>query len=167
MEENTLTSFPHLEKVLEEYGVAVRNEYQDRLIKDGKIATGDLLNNVDFQIKQDGTIYEVGLNLEYYWKYVENGRKPGGKFPPLNAIREWIKVKPVLPRPMKNGKLPTLNQLSFLIARGIANNGIKPLNALKKTTDELNEEYRKKIVNAFYDDVGGKLHTILNVLVAE
>lgn len=166
MAENELVSFPHLEKVLEEYGVEVRNTYQDKLIRDGKIATGDLLNKVDFKIKHDGAVYEVGLNLADYWKYVEYGRKPGGKFPPPDVIRQWIQVKPVLPRPMENGKLPTLNQLTFLISRSIAEKGIKPTNALGNTTKELNEVYFVKITQAFVADLQGRLRTMLRILAA-
>jgi hypothetical protein len=46
--------------------------------------------------------------LPEYWKYVEDGRK-SGKYPPLETIKKWIEVKPVLPRPLANGKLPTTN----------------------------------------------------------
>ena len=164
MEENTLITFPHLEAALEEYGEAVRNLYQDKLIRGNKIATGDLLNSVEFEVKHEGTIYEVGLNLASYWKYVEYGRKPGGKFPPVNAIRDWIKVKPVLPKPMANGKLPTLNQLSFLIGRSIAENGIKPTNALEKAKEETNDKYIEKIVEAFSEDIGTNALNILAIL---
>ena len=162
-----LLTFPHLEGVLNDYGVAVRNLYQDKLIVENKIATGDLLNHLEFEVKQDGAIYSVVLELEKYWKYVEYGRRPGGKFPPRQAILDWIKVKPVIPRPMSNGKLPTDKQLAFLISRSIAENGIKPTNALEKSNEQINKEYADKIVSAFMEDIQGRLHTMLQFLITE
>ena len=46
-------------------------------------------------------------------------------------------VKPVLPTPTKNGKLPTIDQLTFLISRKIAREGIEPRMFLTNTIEEL------------------------------
>ena len=39
---------------------------------------------------------------------------------PKEAILQWIKIKPVIPRPDENGKIPTPEQLAFLIGRAMA-----------------------------------------------
>jgi hypothetical protein len=54
--------------------------------------------------KFNGRYLTISLNLQDYWKYVEDGTRP--HFPPIEDILQWIKVKPVLPRKRK-GKLPT------------------------------------------------------------
>lgn len=104
--------------------------YKQSLVADNKVASGSLTKNIKSRVKYDGKWLEIILNLEDYWKYVEYGRKPG-KFPPIDKIRNWIIIKPILPRPLSNGKLPTTNQLAYLISRKIATKGIKPTYALK------------------------------------
>ena len=74
----------------------MRNRYQDNLIRDGKIATGNLLNSIDYKVQYNDREIWVELHLEEYYKWVENGRGPG-KFPPPDKILEWIRIKPVIP----------------------------------------------------------------------
>lgn len=150
----------NLSRVLEEYAIEVRNLYQDILITEDKIASGELLNNVEYIIEKDDRQIEVSLKLEDYWKYVEYGREPG-KFPPPDKIMEWIKVKPVLPR-QKNGKLPTPQQLSFLIGRKISEEEIEATNALQHTIREINYQFEERIEQAIIADVGNMLDTIFS-----
>ena len=107
-----LLNTENLQAVLMEYGVAVRNLYQDRLILHDRIATGDLLNSVEVHVEHNGGTYEVQLDLAEYWRYVEMDTEP--HWPPPSAILKWIRAKPVLPRPLKNGKLPTPEQLALI-----------------------------------------------------
>lgn len=154
MEDN---QFTNLLAVLDEYGNAFRNLYQDKLISADKIATGDLLNSVEYRVSVDGTAYEVVLSLAEYWKYIENGRPQGAKMPPPSAILEWINVKPVVPRPdEKTGRVPSPEQLSWKIAKSIKAKTDKgpipgtPLMA--QTYEELNAYYRPRIAAAFRAD---------------
>ena len=143
--------FENLIEVLDEYGRAVKDMYQENLVYDNAVASGELLNSVKYILQHNQSSYEVSLSLLDYWKYLENGRK-AGKFPPINKILDWIRVKPVIPRPY-NGKLPTEQQLAFLISRKIALHGTKPRDILKLTLDEINEEYFVKISDALAKDV--------------
>ena len=108
----------------------IANAYRQELTNQGKVASGKL-RDFTVEVVQDDKWFNIVFNLEHYWKYVENGRKPG-KFPPASAIMEWIRVKPIVPHPMNN-RVPTTKQLAFLIARSIAQNGIKPTHALQNT----------------------------------
>ena len=148
-------------KVLQEYAILVRNQYQDSLIKNNRIATGELLNSVEYDINVGEKHIKVSLNLPEYWKYVEHGRKPG-KFPPPDKILEWVKIKPVLPYPDKNNKLPTPNQLSYLIGRKIATKGIEAGNQLQETLDEINDRFMIKIEEAVREDLNGMIGIITN-----
>lgn len=145
-----LLSFENLRQTLEEYGQEVRNLYQDKLITHDRIASGELLNSVEFQVEGDGQRWEVSLNVAEYWKYVENDTRP--HWPPVNKILEWIRAKPVLPRPDKNGKLPTPEGLAFLIARKISRAGTKGTHDLEESIEEINERYRDKIALAIAKD---------------
>lgn len=155
MEENTLMaeliSFDNLLKALEEYAIAVRNEYQDNLIRSDRVASGDLLNNIEFEVLQNGTSFKVNLNLASYWKYLEEGTQP--HFPPISALLKWIEIKPVLPRPFDNGRIPTPRQLAFLIGRKISQTGTKGSPDLHNAVTKINEEHRQKIIEAFTKDV--------------
>lgn len=153
MEDN---QFTNLMAVLDEYGNAFRNLYQDKLINEDKIATGDLLNSVEYRVSVDGTAYEVVLHLENYWKYIETGRPQGSRMPPPSAILEWINAKPVVPRPDDKGRVPTPTQLSWAIAKGIKKRTdagpIPGTPIMAETAAELNAAYRPRIAAAFKAD---------------
>lgn len=144
-------SFENLLQVLYEYGEAVRDIYKDRLLADGKRATGKLIKNVQAFVAYEGTEAVVYLQLEDYWKYVENGRKPG-RWPPRQKILDWIRIKPILPRPNENGKLPTQEQLAFLIQRKIGTKGIPAGNQLKETIESINNQYLPLLQEALERD---------------
>lgn len=152
METKTLT-LPNVERVLKEYANSAGDIYRSCMAELGKDASGALSNSARAEVRVDGTRFEVVMHLEEYWKYIESGRKPG-KFPPPDKIREWIEVKPVLPRPMENGKLPTIKQLSYLIGRKIAIKGIPPTPILETTVSKLNEQFLDKLYRAIREDIG-------------
>lgn len=157
---DTLLNFKNLEFVLKEYGKAVEDLYREKLINDDKKASGGLIDTLKYIYSHNGFKYEVSLYLKDYWYYVEHGRKPG-KFPPVDKILEWIRIKPVLPYEDKNGRLPTENQLAFLIGRKIAEKGIKAGNQLKKTIEELNSEYMYNIEEALSQDLDESIGIII------
>lgn len=147
----------NLEKVLEEYGRELRNKYQDSLINNDRIASGELLNSCEYIIQKDSYSISVSLQLAEYWKYVEWDTKP--HWPPVDKIKEWIRVKPILPD-NRFGKLPTPDQLAFLIGRKIAGEspnklegGTKGSNDLHQSIEELNNEYMQLIKEAITKDV--------------
>lgn len=156
--------FEHLKAVLELYAIEVKEKYKDNLSSENALASGDLINSVNYILDFKDNTFQVSLSLLEYWKYVEYGRRPG-KFPPPSAIRKWIEVKPVVPRPLKNGKLPTLNQLTYLISRSIAEKGIRPKNILEKTLEEINKEYEDKISEALSLDLSNSLDEVFALLV--
>lgn len=160
MEADTLM-FPNIERVLKEYADSVGDTYRSYMQLGGKDASGKLSQSAKAEVRHGGNRYEVVMHLEEYWKYVEYGRKPG-KFPPPDKIREWVEIKPVIPRPMKNGKLPTVEQLSYLIGRKIAIKGIPPSPVLATTTRTLNEEFFDKIYEAIRLDVSNAVKTIIH-----
>lgn len=172
MAENAL-KFENLIKVLEEYGQEAQELYKAKLTAGRppygtKNASGDLLNSVKWGLQVNGSKYEVTLDLAKYWKYVEGGLQGhatsyfGAVYPAVqrrdgttlwNAIRSWIDIKPVIPRPNKNGKIPTKDQVAYLITRKIGRKGIEPFPALSRTVEELNIKYGQKIAEAVTKDV--------------
>lgn len=156
-----MIEFKNLEKALKDYADAIRDQYKDNLERDNRRATGNLITSINSKIEVNGNEFEIQLQMADYWYYVENGRGAGG-FPPINKILEWIRVKPILPHPDSRGKLPTENQLAFLIGRKIANEGYEGSNDLG---DALNEvDYDTIIEEALDKDVLGCLDEILMMM---
>lgn len=154
MAEKLELTFDNLNAALQEYVEEVRYMYRNRLILDDKYATGKLIQNIKTGVKFNGTTIKAVLYLQDYWKYVEEGRGPG-KFPPPDKILEWIKVKPVEREPDRNGRVPTPEQLAYLIGRKIANSGITAGHQLKETVQEVNMRWIPRLQEAFQQDFEG------------
>lgn len=147
-------------EVLKDYAIELRNTLQDSYITDDRIATGDLLNSVEYIIEKDDRQIEVSLQLEEWWKYVEYDTKP--HFPPPDAMLKYVKAKPVLPRQDRNGKLPTPNQLAYLIGRKISEVGTTGTHNVRDTVRLINERYEEKIGQAISEDINNELDVIFS-----
>lgn len=158
-----LIDLPHVQAVMEEMAIAIRNEYQDNLIRNDRIASGDLLNNIEYEITRGDFTYTIYVKMKDYWYYVENGRK-AGKMPPIDNILNWIRVKPVLPRPNAKGKLPTPQQLAFLIARKIGEEGTQGTQDLRKATDTIWDTFEDRLYEAIDEDVDAAFIQIFHYL---
>lgn len=158
-----LIDLPHVQAVMEEMAIAIRNEYQDNLIRNDRIASGDLLNNIEYEITRGDFTYTIYVKMKDYWYFVENGRK-AGKMPPIDNILRWIRVKPVLPRPNAEGKLPTPQQLAFLIARKIGEEGTEGTQDLRKATDTIWDTFEDRLYEAIDEDVDAAFIQIFHYL---
>lgn len=145
--------FENLTSVLNDFGKFLVEEYKDNLILEDVNASDNLYNSVTYMVERNDKTFEVKLSLADYWVFVEKGRRAGGKFPPVSAIERWIEVKPVLPRPMNNGKLPTNKQLAYLIGRKIAIEGISPKPLLQRSVDDVWNNMREFISEALAKDL--------------
>lgn len=158
MEENEL-NFANLEKAIGSFVDEFIEVYRGILIRDGKKATGNLISSLKpVSVGFEGKGYVGSISLASYWKYVEYGRKPG-KFPPPDKILEWVKVKPVLPRPI-NGIKPTEKQLAFLISRKIARDGIEAGNQFREALDIAWSRKSIEISQAIEKDLQEKINLI-------
>ena len=152
--------FTNTERVLNEFGNAFVELYRKKL-NEGKInASYELNNTLQYIVDVNGQTLEVVVMLQDYWKYIENGRRAGAKMPPISAIEQWIEVKPIIPK-IYNGKLPTVHQLAYLIARSIANNGIPPKPILQQSIDELITSFYEKIEEAVKHDIENDITTYM------
>lgn len=117
----------------------------------------------DLTPTQDVMPFNIRIRMEGsdYTYYMINGRKAGGKFPPVGKIRQWIKDKGITP----TGNI-TINQLTYLISRKIAVEGITPSPERKRllldvydrqSKEELFDLIRKNMIF----DIQDKLKKIL------
>jgi hypothetical protein len=108
--------------------------YREKLDEKNINASGTLSNTVEAEVEIRGNKIIVSLNLQDYWKFVEEGRPPGGYPPPPN-IANWIRIKPVIPD-ARSGKIPSEKQLVYLISRKIATKGYEGRFPLKATLED-------------------------------
>ena len=80
-----------LYKILYKYGEKMLAGLKDSL-PEKKDASGDLRKSIRFDIKVLGDEYLFQLKLKDYYKWVDEGRKPG-TMPPYEAIRQWVNKK--------------------------------------------------------------------------
>lgn len=163
METPTLNRFPALTEVLQRYADEVRTYYRENLIKSDKLATEGLLNSVQTEVVAGDSSFLVTMSLADYWKYVEYDTKP--HWPPPDALLRWITVKPVIPRPGRNGKLPTPKQLAYLIGKKISEKGTTGSHDLQDAVTNCNRKYEPLLAEALAQDLQGSVNAwILEML---
>ena len=151
----TANDFKHTMKALNDFGKVIIDNYKSQLEAE-QMNNGELYRTISYSVSAGTGGWVVSVSLENYWKYIEYGRRPG-KMPPVSAIENWIKVKQILPRPitLKSGKsvVPTIPQLSFLIARKIGRDGIRPRPFFKQSFEDAKREFLQKIEEAILADI--------------
>lgn len=158
--------FENLVEELEIWGELIASEYKDKLNNEGISASGRLANSVKVLFRNSGRLYEVCLQLEDYYKYIEGGRgvtRNNGDGQLRRAILDWIRVKPILPQPY-DGKLPTENQLAYLISRKIHNLGYEGKRPLGRTIDENKRDIYRDIERALQKDLNTDVLKILRTI---
>lgn len=152
----TANDFKHTMKALNDFGQKIVDNYKAEL-EACNYQDGQLYRTLSYSVKTDNSSWLISISLEEYWKYIENGRRAGAKMPPVSAIENWIKVKQILPRPLtlKSGKsvVPTIPQLSFLIARKIGRDGIRPRPFFKQSFESAKREFLHIIEEAVLADI--------------
>lgn len=142
--------YEHTIEVLNRYGQRVIDLYRSNLSNSGHNATGRLSGTASFTVETSSGDLSVTIHLGDYYRYVEEGRRPGS-FPPVDAILSWIQAKHIMPREI-NGKLPTEQQLAYLIGRKIAQEGITGTHDLANAQDTAKSQFENEIQEALKAD---------------
>lgn len=166
-----LIELTELEKVLQDLADDIQVNYKEHLEANDRFTTErKLIDSVKTQVVVGDRAYEVTMTLQDYWKYVEEGvrgsenynspyRNPGWKAYPF--ILRWIDIKPVLPRPMSNGKLPSPKQLGYLITRSIVEKGTQGSHDLEKVKEGIIPWYRERIAAALGHDMENYIRKVI------
>lgn len=127
MTENIDIQWNTLLSTLRDMAEAIRTEIVKNLAADNSNASRTLTNSVEYEYGIDDGRYWIDITMEDYWKYVNDGRKPG-KMPPVEKIKEWIIIKPIKPN------LPSVKSLAFWIRGSIKKRKgyAPPVSALEK-----------------------------------
>ncbi len=90
-------------EIIQKFGTAFANDLAKKLNAIGSVSTGALIDSFSFKYYDKGTVLEFTFSLNEYYKYLDQGRKAGGKFPwditkgldPTgtgNVIYQWVKT---------------------------------------------------------------------------
>ena len=134
------------------------------------VSSGTLVKSLAYRLKVKGksidiSIYAKGKASQYFLAR-ENGRRAGATPPPVSAILDWIRLKPIKLRDKESGKFkkPTealKRQVAFLIARKIGKEGIKGWHAFDYAMENIWDEYEAKVVEAYGKDFNAVLENQL------
>lgn len=125
-------------------------------LQNSNINASGKLSNFTYDIEFDGRTYIVYFLLEPYWKWVENGRKPGTP-PPIKPIEEWVRVKL---------KVPSARKVAFAISKTIGKRGTKAKYPLKKTIESpqaksITEEIKNTIISEINKEIKDAVKPLL------
>jgi len=166
-----LIEFTELQKVLTDLANDIRDNYKEHLEASGRYTTErKLIDSVKTQVVVGDRAWEITMTLQDYWKYVEEGvqgsenpaspyRNPGWKTYPF--ILRWIDIKPVIPRPLPSGKIPTTQQLGYLITRSIVAKGTQGSHDLEAVKEGVIPWYRERIAAALGHDMQNYIRKII------
>ena len=134
------------------------------------VSSGTLVKSLAYRLKIKGksidiSIYAKGKASQYFLAR-ENGRRAGATPPPVSAILDWMRLKPIKLRDKESGKFkkPTealKRQVAFLIARKIGKEGIKGWHAFDYAMENIWDEYEAKVVEAYGKDFNAVLENQL------
>tara|TARA_R110001583_G_scaffold3427_5_gene22004 strand:- start:3831 stop:4343 length:513 start_codon:yes stop_codon:yes gene_type:complete len=120
--------------------------------------SANLSKSLDYNLKvyPSGAL-ELGFKAADYFRYVEEGRKPG-RMPPVSAIAKWIRIKPIKLRDAKSGRFKSktdtnINSAAFAIAKHIGAYGVKPTWFFRDAFKMHYKRISKNIIAAYAKDV--------------
>ena len=163
-----LIDLTELQNVLQELAVDIREQYKKNLEFNERYTEKGapsgyqqrLIDSVTTQVVAGDRAYEVTMTLNDYWKYIENDTKP--HWPPSNKILEWIRIKPVIPKPDDNtGRIPSQRSLAFLIGRSISKKGTKGSHDLQAAKDGVIPQYKDRIAAALVHDMENYIRKVI------
>ena len=128
--------------------------YRYKMSNAGYDLNGELMK-FTWVTEYNGNLFQLFFNLPDYWQYAEYGRRPG-KFPPPNEILKWIQFKRIVPS-SHSGKIPTTNQLVYLISRKIALKGTQGKHLLQQTVDATYDTLVDRLVEVIADNIENEL----------
>lgn len=127
-----------MEDALKNWALDIAIWLQNYMLDNDRIATSKSISSFEITLLDN----EVLLQCETSVLHAIYGRK-AGKMPPWREgsdLETWVIAKPIVPYPDDRGFIPTLSQITFLIARKIAREGTNP--------PKLREQNLEAIINS-------------------
>jgi hypothetical protein len=122
-----------------------------------RVASGNLLKSLTYKLKfrynKPTLDFTVKGTAGQYADVIEYGRKAGAKMPPIKAIEQWIRIKPLKLR-NKQGEFiksteSAIKSAAFAIAKSIGKNGITPVPYYQEAIDDTWPDYAERLLDAY------------------
>ena len=115
------------------FGDEIVNEFVKIMKTEDRLASGRLAKSMKAKIIDNKKGYGIRLLAANYYKFVDEGRKPGGKMPPMKAISKWASIRGIS------------QDRVWAIRKSIQQNGIKPANITSRGIQNITtiQAYRK------------------------
>lgn len=120
-------------------------------VRNMKKQTGALYNSINVQFNPQTD--EITVSMLDYWRYVNDGRKPG-KYVPIKPLMAWIRAKG-FNKNKQTGKFQkfSIKGTAFAISKNIQKFGIQPTYFYDDAFAEFEEAFADEAVQALGIDV--------------
>lgn len=164
----------HLEETLKNFADYFIQEARNNLSDNNSNASFNLYNSFEKIIEIGDDWFSVKISLEDYWKYVEEGTGPSHKpdargqyWPPIKPLINWVSDKNIQPSyPDANGRIPSVEQLPYMIKNKIHNEGTEPHPFFEPAKQDAISRFELSIDLAIAEDVDeyimGKVNDYIN-----
>lgn len=151
-----------LKKAMDELGEDLVKGLVKALIDADKVATGNLVRSIDYRLIETADMLIVELLAAPYLKNVDKGRKKGETPPPIAPILKWASVRKIKQyRNKKSGRFISNVARAVIISKGISKNGIKGINVVRKTIDDIYSKKKQLIEKAAGEDLKDMIDKII------
>lgn len=86
-------NFDSLETTMKIIGEMLKEELTANLLQQGHKATNELINSIEMKVNREMNFISLDGMFLFYGRNVDQGRRPGVKRVPLDALIEWVKQK--------------------------------------------------------------------------
>ena len=129
-------------RIVQNWGNEVSEKMRIDLRKNKSNASNSLYGSIASLAKPNASGFNLKIQMQDYWYYVEYGRKPTRTKSPSNptlqkSIEQWIVEKGIQTRTSKTqSRAQTVKSLAFIIARKIHRSGTKARPFVARNVDE-------------------------------
>ena len=143
-----------IEQVLRAYGEDFIRELRRNIVAKDGVASGAMLNDSYTEVETNPDGYTLALYAPDYLKWWDQGTYP--HWAPIEPLKKWVEVKGLQPTE-RNGKMPTVEQLPYLIQHGIAENGTEGRKVVNAVAELCYTKWEDALVSAMEDEIGDLL----------
>jgi hypothetical protein len=113
--------------------------------------TGALYNSI--KVEYDSSSDEIVVEMQDYWEYVNDGRKPG-KYVPIKPLMAWIRTKG-FNKSKTTGRFQKFNikGMAFAVSKNIKKYGIAPTNFYDDAFNIFEKKFEEEMVQALEIDI--------------
>jgi len=144
-------TYKNVNDKLNDLGRLLVEIFKAQIRAQNKVASGNLLDSVEYQVEIGGNFSAVKVFAADYFRYIVEGRKAGypsggdGSF--LRNLIEWVRVRGL------ESDDKAIRSAAYAIRESIFKNGIPPVDLLAFAQKEIEREVDQQFTEALNKDV--------------